>query len=118
MSSKTFIAALASLAIPIAAIQTEAKEMYSSKTYEFSIQRRCHEGWISCDNVLLEARNKKTGESLSVIGSTYHSRCADGISPCRFIGYIFKKNGLKIIIDYQNLVFTRNGAEILREPMK
>ena len=118
MSSKLLVGALASLAIPVAAIDAEAQGMYSSKTYEFSIERRCEEGRVSCDNVLLEARNKKTSERLRIVGATHHSRCADGISPCRFIGYIFEKDGLRIFIDYQNIVVTRNGAEILREPMK
>ena len=117
MSIKQRIAVLVALAIPLPAFQAEAKEMYSSKTYEFSIERRCQEGWVSCDNVLLESRNKKTGENLRIIGSTHHSTCADGISPCRFIGYIFKKDDLKIVIDDQNIVLIRNGTQILREQL-
>ena len=118
MSSKKIIAALASLAIPMAVITAEAKDIYSSKTYRFSIERRCQEGWVSCNNVQLEIYNKKTGENLRILGSTHHSTCADGISPCRFIGYIFKKDDLKIVIDYQNIVLIRNGTQILREQLK
>ena len=118
IKAKFTLAAPLLLVTSVTAIHAQTKGMHSSKTYEFSIERRCEEGRVSCDNVLLKKLNKKTGERLKIIGATHHSKCADGFSPCRFVGYIFEKDGLRIFIDYQNIVVTRNGAEILREPIK
>lgn len=108
-------AALLSLGISMTVSHAESREVFGSRTYDFLIENRCKEGSVTCDNIVLEARNKNTGELLKAVGSTHHIRCTDGITPCRFIGYIFKQKDLEIFIDNQYIQVTRKGEARLRE---
>jgi len=88
---------------------------YSTPTYELSIERSCAEGMISCDNVHMTLNNKNTKESISIIGSTVHTTCADGVTPCRFLGYKFQKDDLIYIITNQHLTIQKSKKEIVSE---
>lgn len=51
----------------------------------------CPEGYVECDYVSLKFAGQAGSAKPSLLGSTLYSRCADGISPCRFLGYEFPK---------------------------
>ena len=88
---------------------------YSTPTYEMTIEVSCVEGMISCDNVHMILTDKKTKESVSVIGSTLHTICADGVTPCRFLGYKFQKDDLKYMIIDQRFTIHESKKEIVSE---
>lgn len=58
-------------------------------SFTVTIESRCEEGSVSCDNVSYRGVSKKTGSAITLKGRTIHTRCKDG-SPCRFLGYEFR----------------------------
>ncbi|MGH1349657.1 MAG: hypothetical protein ACRBBN_02465 [Methyloligellaceae bacterium] len=68
-------------------------ETLTTDNYVIVIKRNCPEGYVTCDNVSYSGLSKKSGQTIRLKGSTIHTTCADGTTPCRFIGYEFKNNG-------------------------
>ena len=60
-----------------------------TESYEITITPLCEEGVVVCDNVVFHSISNGKGEKLTIGGTTIHSLCADGITPCRFLGYQF-----------------------------
>jgi len=108
-------ALIAIIASTCFALPAYSSGKYSTPTYEMSIEVSCVEGMISCDNVHMILNNKKTKESVSVIGSTLHTICADGATPCRFLGYKFQKDDLKYMIINQRFTIHESKKEIVSE---
>jgi hypothetical protein len=63
-------------------------EVLKTPSYEIEIGS-CPEGYVSCDTIPIDVKNLKTGIASSYIGGTLHTLCADGVTPCRFLGYDF-----------------------------
>jgi hypothetical protein len=61
----------------------------------------CPEGYVTCDNIPFEITDLKTGDISSHAGRTLHTLCADGVTPCRFLGYQFSGDTGKFYI-YDN----------------
>ncbi|MBW4590872.1 MAG: hypothetical protein KME33_37780 [Aetokthonos hydrillicola CCALA 1050] len=80
--------------LPIASLllysQSALAETLKTKTFRITITRSCPEGNISCNKVRYYGRNLKTGNSIHLVGKTIHTTCADGVTPCRFLGYEFR----------------------------
>lgn len=87
--------------------------------YVVTIDVNCSEGNVSCNDVTYEGVSRKSGNSISLKGETWHSLCADGITPCKFLGYIFKKGSynylvyesglLQITLGENKVLVERNG---------
>ena len=93
-----FISAIIALFIHAAVAQ--AAEPFPTFTFEteshvIEITPRCPEGYVSCDKVGYKGIDRKTGATLALRGKTMHTTCADGVTPCRFLGYRFR-NGKHI----------------------
>ncbi len=67
-------------------------ETLKTKNFSVKITRNCAEGNVTCDNVTYSGKNLKTGASIRLTGKTIHTTCADGVTPCRFLGYEFRNN--------------------------
>lgn len=89
-------------------------------TYEVFVQDNCEEGNVSCDDVTYISKDKKTGNAIELKGSSLHTICADGKTPCRFLGYVFENNdliyyvyedGLLEVIDTEDKVLLREKGE-------
>lgn len=65
-------------------------ETLKTQNYNIKITRNCAEGNVTCNNVAYYGRNLKTGASVRLTGKTIHTTCADGVTPCRFLGYEFR----------------------------
>ena len=93
-------------------------EKYQNDTYSMQINRDCEEGMLTCHKVNYHGLNKKTNQEIRLVGSTHHTICADGVTPCRFIGYVFK-NGLYtyLLID-KRLEIRLAGKIIYSEKVK
>jgi hypothetical protein len=83
--------------------------------FKISIVRNCEEGNVSCDDVTYIGVNKKTGASIKLKGKTYHKNCSDGVTPCRFLGYVFENGNTKYYIENNTLYVIQNGETILEE---
>ena len=80
----------------------------TTRSFSIQIQVNCAEGDVVCDDVTYRGGNRRSGESISLRGKTLHSLCADGVTPCRFLGYEFR-NG-----PFRYLVFESGGLRVTR----
>lgn len=64
-----------------------AANTLTTANYVVTITSRCETGNVSCDNFSYHGVSKKTGKSIDLKGSTKHAMCADGVTPCQFLGY-------------------------------
>lgn len=72
------------------------------------VNRRCPEGTVECDRVSYLGVDRQSGASLRLMGKTLHRVCADGVTPCRFLGYEFRHG------DYRYMVWEDGGLEVSR----
>lgn len=80
-----------------------------------TVDVHCAEGDVTCDKVTMQAVHKETGASLILNGETLHSRCADGITPCRFIGYHFGHHDLVYQLTEQGMFSVLSGSTVVFE---
>ncbi|MFC3153452.1 hypothetical protein ACFOEK_20595 [Litoribrevibacter euphylliae] len=66
----------------------------TTSNYVISVETHCEEGMVVCDDVSYIGTSKKSGNSIRLKGETWHTVCADGVTPCRFIGYRFKNGDI------------------------
>ena len=67
---------------------------FTTPTYDLTIMHPCPEGCVSCDKLTLKCVSKKSGDIVIAKGSTWHTLGADGVTPGRFLGYVFTKDKL------------------------
>jgi len=80
--------------------------------YKVTITNHCEEGSVSCGKVSYQGTSKRSGSSISLQGRTLHQTCADGISPCRFLGYHFKNGNINYYVYESGLL------QVVREPQE
>lgn len=88
----------------------------TTPSFVVKVTVNCAEGNVTCDDVTYVGTSRKTGKSIKLRGKTMHTLCADGVTPCRFLGYEFR-NGK---IDYQvtedgQLTVTQGKKTLLSE---
>jgi hypothetical protein len=88
-------------------------EELETPSYNVTIVSNCAEGEVSCDNVSYTGISKKTGKSISLKGSTWHSLCADGVTPCRFLGYKFKNGEVTYTVSEDGNLEVVKGNKVL-----
>jgi hypothetical protein len=49
------------------------------------------------------------------MGSTSHSICADGVTPCRFLGYRFQNGNTTYLVDEDGSLRVLQGDKLLLE---
>jgi len=75
----------------------------------------CEEGVVSCDDVVYTGTSKRTGKSIKLRGKTLHTVCADGVTPCRFLGYEFRKGGVYYRVLEDGRLLVTQGKKVLVE---
>lgn len=65
-------------------------ERIETPTFDILVKWMCEEGHVSCDNITFSVENQRDGTTRHYVGESIHSLCADGESPCRFLGYRFR----------------------------
>lgn len=71
-----------------------AAEVLTTPNFVVTITRNCAEGFVTCDDVSYRGVAKKTGKAITLKGRTMHTTCADGVTPCRFLGYVFRNGDI------------------------
>ena len=86
------ICGIAGLLAHAALWAAEAFPVHTLETanHRVDITPRCAEGEVTCDRVDYRGVNRKTGAAIALRGETVHTLCADGVTPCRFLGYRFR----------------------------
>lgn len=80
--------------------------------FTITIESQCAEGEVSCDEVRCMGLSKRTGASISLLGTTLHSTCKDG-SPCRLLGYEFRSGTVVYRVFEDGLLEVSDGDRVL-----
>lgn len=93
-----------------------AAEKLTTESYVVTIEQRCPEGNVTCNNVAYTGVNRKSGKSITLKGRTVHTTCADRVTPCRFLGYDFTSGNVKYAVwEGGQLVVTQGDKILLQE---
>jgi hypothetical protein len=88
----------------------------TTRSFVVQIQVNCAEGEVVCDDVTYRGKSRRSGKSLELKGKTLHSLCADGVTPCRFLGYEFRNGAfLYRVFDSGKLRVTRGDKVVVEE---
>lgn len=82
-------------------------------SFVVKIDVRCAEGNVTCEDVIYTGTSRKSGKSISVRGRTMHSKCADGVTPCRFQGYTFINGKINYTVYEDGELVVMNGSKTL-----
>jgi len=95
---------------------TSAQQL-DTPNYKVEIQQLCPEGEVQCQQVLYKGTSKVSGASIELKGTAWHSLCADGVTPCRFLGYQFKNGRIRYLVHESGLlqVMGSSGKVLLEE---
>ncbi len=95
---------------------TSAQQL-DTPNYKVEIQQLCPEGEVQCQQVLYKGTSKVSGASIELKGSVWHSLCADGVTPCRFLGYQFNNGRIRYLVHETGLlqVIGSSGKVLLQE---
>ncbi|WP_338560776.1 hypothetical protein [Erwinia sp. E_sp_B04_7] len=97
-----------------AASDAESTVVFNGQKFLASFTEHCSEGDVSCENVTLESKSKKTGKGVSLKGKTVNVNCPE---VCDFRGYEFHNGAYKYYFvagnaDRWNLNIFKNGKVI------
>lgn len=79
-------------------------QQLDTHNYSIEIQQLCPEGEVQCQNVLYVGTSKVSGASIKLKGKTWHSLCADSVTPCRFLGYQFNNGRIRYLVHESGLL--------------
>jgi hypothetical protein len=85
----------------------------TTKGFKIDIQVNCEEGNVTCNRVSYRGQDLKTGKSLRLSGKTVHSLCADGVTPCRFLGYEFRNRNYRYVVTEAGLLEIYKSGKLL-----
>lgn len=91
-----------------------ATSVLLTRTFKISITRHCQEGSVTCNNVSYLGQNLRTGESIRLSGRTRHTLCADGVTPCRFLGYEFRNRDYRYLVTEEGTLQVFKGDRLLQ----
>lgn len=94
---------------------SSAAQRLATESFDITIQARCPEGVVGCDDVLYVGVHRRSGRSIRLVGRELHTRCADGVTPCRFIGYAFDNGNTRYVVSEDGALIVRQGEKILLE---
>lgn len=115
MKSRIILSILA-LFSPVLYSQMSLAGTLTTKNYVVTVTNNCEEGTVTCDNVTYHGISKQTGKAITLKGSTKHTMCSDGVTPCRFLGYEFKNGNVTYLVLESGLLQVFKGeSEVLLE---
>ena len=88
-----------------------------SDNFIIEIERQCPEGHVTCEKIQFTFSPTGIDKKQVVIGTTIHTKCADGLTPCAFQGYEFHSNGDIYFINESGFLVVRDkdGNTLLAE---
>ncbi|MFL9877012.1 hypothetical protein PQR63_01355 [Herbaspirillum rhizosphaerae] len=82
-------------------------------SFVIDIEEHCGEGSVGCDNVSYVGTSKKTGKRIKLRGKSMHTLCADGVTPCRFLGYEFRNGTTLYEVQEDGTLVIMQGKKVL-----
>ncbi|MEL4895340.1 hypothetical protein [Crocosphaera sp. Alani8] len=87
-----------------------------TENFNIVLRSHCFEGAVTCDRVSYEGTNINTGDSIQLVGKTIFKTCADGVTPCRSLGYEFLNGEYVYVVHNDGVLLVYQGENlILRE---
>ena len=108
---RTAIFAVVVLVASMSALQAGTGRL-DTPSFKITVDVRCPEGEVTCDDVGYVGKNKKTGETLELTGKTAHHMDGEG-TPTRFLGYIFKNNDVTYFLSEEGELRVTRGEKVL-----
>ena len=105
-------APLLAIALISAAISSSAG-LLTTPSYKITVEVRCPEGSVTCDDVRYVGVSRKIGKSITLTGRTVHTTGADGITPSHFLGYEFKSGRTTYFVGEDGELRVTRGSKIL-----
>lgn len=110
------IIAFLPMTIPLVLSQAALADTLRTKDFRVTITNNCPEGEVACNNVTYHGVNVNTNASLQLQGRTVHTSCADGVTPCRFVGYEFSNGNYRYLVTEEGrLQVYQNGKIVLNQ---
>jgi hypothetical protein len=103
---------LAAMALMLVAGYASA-EILTTASYKVTVDVRCPEGNVTCDDVRYVGINRKSGKSITLRGKTVHTMGADGITPSRFLGYEFKSGKTTYFVSEDGELRVMRGSKLM-----
>lgn len=101
------------LAWPAAAADASRVDVLETPNFVVRIEIACEEGSVTCDRVTYRGESRKTKKAVVLKGRTAHTTCADGVTPCRFLGYVFDNGGYRYFVSDAGELLVRQGNKVL-----
>ncbi len=83
--------------------------------FRIEIERLCPEEVVVCDHIRYTGIDRKTGSSINLMGRSYHTTAPDGVTPSRFVGYIFENGEYRYLISTDGFLRVLQGETVLVE---
>ncbi len=93
----------------------QASAALTTPSFVIDVKSHCEEGMVVCDKVTYRGTSKKSGESIQLAGKELHTTCADGVSPCRFLGWRFVHGETTYTVLEEGVLIVEQGNKILLE---
>ena len=100
-------------ALAAAAAAAPRTQVLDTPGYTVTIEIRCPEGEVACADVGYRGVSKRSGRALTLAGHSAHVPCADGVTPCRFLGWDFANGATRYFVGADGRLLVRNGAKVL-----
>lgn len=84
-----------------------------TRDFRVTITNNCPEGNVTCNDVTYYGTNLKTGASIQLTGKTVHTLCADGVTPCQFLGYEFSNGKYRYVVTENGRLQVYQGRKLL-----
>ena len=95
---------------------TVKADTLTTASFVVDISRHCEEGNLTCDQVSDVGVSKKSGNRIALKGKSLRAMCADGVTPCRFLGYRFRNgNATYLVLEEGRLQVAVGGKGVLDE---
>jgi len=86
-----------------------------TESYEITIDARCAEGVVSCNDVRYTGVERRTGRHIRLRGEDMHTICADGVTPCRFLGQVFKRGKATYMVLEDGTLSIRENDKVVQQ---
>jgi len=96
-------------------LSSSAAQRLVTESFDVTIETRCEEGVVGCDKVHYTGVHRRTGRSIKLVGQEVHTRCADGVTPCRFLGYRFRSGNVIYAVWEDGTLSVKQGERVLVE---
>ena len=84
-----------------------------TKNFTVTITSKCQEGEVACSNYTYRGISKFSGNAIELRGSSWHTLCADGVTPCRFLGYKFDNGNTTYYVTEDGLLEVVHGRKTI-----